>query len=177
MKMKVSLNGSPQALLFIGLLLMSAALMFSCFAMKPSSNHFQYGYAANDCAPWDGPATSIVLQSKPFLPPLKPEKPVRPQPSGESLPRIVYPAYFIHLWKNPVPWLPFDLKDDNGSLRYCESDRKCEIIQGSLRLTHQNSGHLSGTVTVDRTDPLTKVTTTTHYDFNVRKYANLQFCG
>lgn len=118
-----------------GLLLMGVlgGVFLTLTTVGQTTTPFQYAYAHRECAPWDGPAWSVVLL----------DKPVTLDPKGE--PKASYPVYIVSVWKSTLPlntWVA--LSGNNGNVTLCKGPRQCAVHTGRVRIIQQSSTQVVG---------------------------------
>ncbi len=102
---------------------------------------FQHAYVHGDCAPWDGPATRIVLQNQA----------ISPSKAEGQLPQETFPLYAISLWtRQPAlgRWIELDPDvqgQTGGRVVYCPEQGRCESLeQARVRLERADADGWEG---------------------------------
>jgi hypothetical protein len=134
---------------------MAAFLVLSCTngGMAPVPNApagYPFSYAAAACAPWDGPATTLLLLPEPW------DSSTRTPPAG--------PSISVYIWK-PVQALPgttlhLSVEQNLGAARLCLQSDDCEpasaatvrfrswsrdrLLEGELDLAFPSRGRVVG---------------------------------
>ena len=100
---------------------------------------FGHAYAHRTCAPWDGAAIALTLQTDAF-----------PAVAKGKLPPDHYPQIAVTLFTSRPPtgrWLEFGEAssiEGGGSIRECPAQGQCRIRVGRIRLTKVTSDRLEG---------------------------------
>lgn len=114
-------------------------------APQPTPNLYQYSYTAPECAPWDGPAWMVILQTIPVT-----EK-------SQNHPKASYPNIMVHVWSGRLPmkrWLDLASPTNKaGSITFCKSQGQCNIYPGWVKFYRQEPGYMEGDVKFQNSSP------------------------
>jgi hypothetical protein len=117
---------------------------FASLAFAPASTAFRHAWAMSTCAPWDGSAWEVVLQTRP---------PGKASTGAE--PPASYPRYVVLVWTGHPPlgtWLAFPGKlngNATGRIAYQAAAGRFDEVPGRIRFTAVREAGLTGELRLD----------------------------
>lgn len=156
-------------LVLLGLRLGMDPLSAGAPGKSPEAAAYKYVYIHDSCAPWDGAAIRILLQTKPF----PPEKP-------HVYPVNAYPSYILNVWPDDPElrsgrWLPLEggsNSDRHGMASWCPKKEQCQHAEGKVRLFKLTRDYIEGEASLQTPDGKTIL-----LPFKGIIRATMQMCG
>lgn len=132
---------------------------------------FPHSYGYHTCAPWDGSALEIHLQSTPVL-----------KAKNKGLPPEQYPYYSLNIWLDDALWSTHQWQDllggsnttMHGMMSYCAKKMGCVYREGKARILKMTPTEVEGEVKVLPEDKSGKTIT---LPFKAPIYPNQVLCG
>jgi hypothetical protein len=117
---------------------------FGWAVAPPKAGAYSHAFAVHNCAPWDGPALNIVMQTRPVKLPIK-----ATQAPAASFPHLKATLLLEHGQLVMRGWIPLngmDSPSQNGALLWCKGTAQCQTVPARIRIERLTDQSIQGMV-------------------------------